>query len=77
MNKRYIKKEPAIQVGENIRAARKAKGLTQKEVAEKLNITYQQYARYEVGIYELGYQQIKLVCDILDMSPNEMFDYDL
>ena len=77
MEKRYIRKEPAIQVGENIKVARKAKGLTQKEMASLMNTNQQQYSRYETGVHELGYQQIKLVCNILDISPNEMFDFDI
>ena len=76
MNKRYIRKEPAIQIGENIKLARTSKGLTQKTVAEKLNVTVQQYSRYETGVYELSYQQIKDLCSIIDITPNEMFDFD-
>ena len=33
----------------NLRAARKLKNLTQKDVAEQLNVTYQTYGRYETG----------------------------
>jgi len=76
MEKRYIRKEPAIKVGENIKAARRAKGLTQKEVADKMNTNQQQYSRYETGVHELSYQQIKDLCSIIDITPNEMFDFD-
>lgn len=33
----------------NLKAARKMNNLTQKDVAEKLNVTYQTYGRYETG----------------------------
>lgn len=64
----------AEQIGKNIQQARKDKNLTQKEVALKLHMTQQQYSRFENGIFELNYDQILKICDILDISPNELFD---
>ena len=60
--------------GENLKEARKFKGLTQKELADMLYMTQQQYSRFENGIFELNYDQILKICDILDISPNELFD---
>ncbi len=37
-------------------------------------MTQQQYSRFENGIFELNYDQILKICDILDISPNELFD---
>lgn len=34
-------------VGDNLKSARKAKGCTQKQVAEKLSMVQQQYSCYE------------------------------
>lgn len=64
------------QVGKNLKEARKFKGLTQKEVANLLHMTQQQYSRFENGIFELNYLQIITLCRILDLSPNELFDVD-
>ncbi len=61
-------------VGENIKIARKAKGLTQSQVADILLMTQQQYSRFENGIFELNYQQIVQICEILDTTPNELFE---
>ena len=61
-------------VGENIKIARKAKGLTQSQVAAILLMTQQQYSRFENGVFELNYQQIVKVCEILDTTPNELFE---
>ena len=61
-------------IGENLKVARKFKGLTQKELADMLYMTQQQYSRFENGIFELNYDQILKICDILDISPNELFD---
>lgn len=43
-------------VGENIKQARKLKGLTQKEVDNYFNMTQQQYSRFENGVFELNYK---------------------
>ena len=66
--------EIAKQVGENIKIARKAKGLTQSQVAAILLMTQQQYSRFENGVFELNYQQIVKICEILDTTPNELFE---
>ena len=63
----------AKKIGENIKEARKYKGMTQKQVAELLFMTQQQYSRFENGVFELNYEQILKVCDLLDITPNEIF----
>ena len=63
-------------VGENLKNARKIKGLTQKQVAEVFFMTQQQYSRFENGIFELGYQQIIDICKFLEITPNELFEFD-
>ena len=39
-------------IGENLKEARKYKGLTQKEVGQALHMTQQQYSRFENGVEE-------------------------
>ncbi len=63
-------------VGERLKEARKAKNLTQAQVAEKLFMTQQQYSRFENGIFELNYSQIVTLCKLLDTTPNELFNFD-
>jgi len=63
-------------VGENIKQARKFKGLTQKQVAEIFHMTQQQYSRFENGIFELNYNQIVEICKLLDITPNEIFNFN-
>ena len=60
----------------NIKDARKAKGLTQKEVAQVFHMTQQQYSRFETGKFELNYNQIYQICKLLDITPNELFDFN-
>lgn len=59
-----IKKE----VGNRLKESRKAKGLTQREMSEKLDMIVQQYQTYENGRYELDYEKIIKICSILDVS---------
>lgn len=61
-------------VGNNLKEARKIKGLTQKQVADVFNMTQQQYSRFENGIFELSYKQIVELCNYLDITPNELFE---
>lgn len=63
-------------VGENIKIARKIKGLTQRDVAQVFHMTQQQYSRFENGIFELNYDQIIKICKLLDITPNEIFEFD-
>lgn len=60
-------------IGKNIKEARKQKGYTQKQVAEKMIMTQQQYSRFENGIIELNYDQILFLCDLYDITPNDVF----
>lgn len=62
-----------IEVGNRLKDARKVLKLTQKEVAEKLNMRATHYARYENGKYEMSYSQIILVCKFLDISADYLF----
>ena len=66
----------AKEVGERIKQARKYKGLTQSDVAKIFRMTQQQYSRFENGVFELNYYQIVEICKLLDMTPNEMFDFN-
>ena len=61
-------------VGENLKLARKSKGFTQAEVAKILNMTQQQYSRFENGIFELNYSQIVTLCKLYDISADYLFD---
>lgn len=60
-------------IGNNIKEARKQKGYTQKQVAEKMFMTQQQYSRFENGVFELNYDQILYLCELYDITPNDIF----
>ena len=63
-------------VGANLRAARLAKGLTQKKIAKELNKYQSDYSNYENGKIQLDYQKIVYLCNRLDITPNDLFDMD-
>ena len=63
-------------VGNNIKQARKYKQLTQTQVAKILNMTQQQYSRFENGVFELNYNLIIQICKLLDTTPNELFNFE-
>lgn len=60
-------------IGNNLKEARKFKGLTQREVASQMKMTQQQYSRFENGVFQLNYEQILFLCDLFDVTPNELF----
>ena len=60
----------AEKVGENLKAARRAKGITQKQIAAEIN-KYQ--SDYETGKVELDYEKIVFFCKRFDITPNELF----
>lgn len=62
-------------VGENLKQARKAKGLTQQQVAQALNKYQSDYSDYERGIVQLDYEKIVVLCKMLDITPNDLFAF--
>lgn len=61
-------------VGENLKLARKAKGLTQKQLAQELNKYQSDYSEYETGKIQLDYEKIVYLCHRLDITPNDLFE---
>lgn len=68
--------ELAKRVGENLKAARRAKGLTQKQLAAELGKYQSDYSEYETGRVQLDYEKIVYLCRRLDITPDELFGFD-
>ena len=66
--------ETAKKIGNNLKEARKFKAYTQKDVAKLLKMTQQQYSRFENGVFELNYDQILFLCELYEITPNELFN---
>lgn len=67
-------KEIAKIVGENLKLARKAKGITQTQLAKELNKYQSDYSEYETGKTQLDYEKIVYLCKRLDITPNDLFE---
>ena len=57
-----------MSTGEKIKQARKAAGLTQKELGDKLGITYQQIGQYENGKRKPKLETLQRIADALDTA---------
>lgn len=57
-----------------IREGRKRAGLTQQELADKLGITTGAVSNYENGVSFLKAEIAFGLCDILDITPRELFE---
>ena len=56
----------------NLKELRKEKGLTQKEIADKLQIKHVQISRVESGKQLLNSEQIIAICKTLNCSSDEL-----
>lgn len=63
------------EIGSLIRRLRKAAGMTQMNLAEKMGITYQQVQKYENGTSELTLKRLRQVVDALNV-PVRTFIHD-
>ena len=62
-----------IKIGKFIQEKRKAKGLTQSDLAENLNITDRAISKWENGICLPDAGTMPLLCEILGISINDLF----
>ena len=62
---------------ENLKYAREQKGLSQKEVSEKIGVAKSTYSLYESGNREPNVQTIKKIADVLGVSADELLGIDL
>lgn len=65
--------EIAKRVGENLKLARRAKGLSQAQLAEEMGKYQPDYSNYETGKLQLDYEKIEFLCMRLDITPNDLF----
>lgn len=62
--------------GENLKFIRKDKGMTQKEVADKLFIAVSTYANWEQGRRDPSIEDIINLTGVFEIDYNELFNYN-
>lgn len=62
------------EIGEKIKARRKEFKISQEELAEILDVTYQQVQRYESGTNKLNVENIQKVADVLSVPVSHFFE---
>lgn len=64
-------------VGKNIRAARREKGMTQSDLAKKLNVSVMTIRRWETGDRMPKFGDIKKISDAIEVPPIEWMGLDI
>lgn len=62
-----------LYVGRRIKLLRKQRHITQKGLADRLGITFQQIQKYEKGLNRLPASRMLAICMALDVTPNDLF----
>ena len=66
-----------MRVGERIRRYRKARGYTQKGLAEETGVTDSAIRNYELGLRVPSEFQLKTIAEVLDIAPESLADTGL
>ena len=61
-----------MSIGENIKYIRKSKGLTQKELAEKIGVTDSAITKYEKGDREPNWKTLNKIAEALGVTINDL-----
>lgn len=60
--------------GIHLRKLRKEKGYTQQDISDMLNISRSTYTYYETGKSQPSFQNLKKLCEILEVDYNTMLN---
>jgi len=61
-------------IGKQLKMLRISQKMSQKTLAEQMNITYQQVQKYENGLNRISVSRLWQFCKIFDVSPNYLFE---
>lgn len=62
-------------IGRNIKKIRTERGLTQHQIADKMNIHRSTYTYYEIGKCDISAAKLLELCEILNTDPNTLLDF--
>ena len=63
-----------MDIGKKLKELRKNVGLTQSELAEKINVSRVNYTRYETDKVKPDYDTLIKIANFYDVSLDEIFD---
>ena len=63
----------SVNFGPRIQAARKAQGMTQKELAERLGVQNTTVSNWEKNLNKQDGDAIQRLCEILELTPNQLY----
>ncbi len=63
------------ELGQSLRNIRKAKGMTQLQVSEKMNVHRSTYTYYEIGKCDISATKLVEICEILETDPNTLLGF--
>jgi transcriptional regulator with XRE-family HTH domain len=61
-------------IGKQIKMLRMAQKMSQKDLAERMDITYQQVQKYETGLNRISVSRLWQLCNIFGITPNFLFE---
>ena len=61
-------------IGQRLKKARKAKKMTQEELAEKLDVSIAFLSRIERGNSQVNLKRLVQICEILEVRPGEILN---
>lgn len=61
-------------IGKRLKAARKEKGLTQYDLAEKMNVSIAYLSKVETGKIHINLERLSQICNILDVTEGEILN---
>lgn len=73
-NGNKIQKRKNMEIGNKLKELRKAEGLTQQQLAERLQIPRVNYTRYETNAVRPDYETLIRIADFYEVSLDEIFD---
>ena len=66
-----------MSIGEQIRSARKAAGLTQKALGDRCQMPDSQIRQYELGMVKPKLEQLQRIANALDIDVSLLLDVDV
>lgn len=66
-----------MQFGKRMAELRKARNITQKDVADALGVSPAQVSKYENGIDTLSCDKVMILCRLFRITPNDFFQKHL